>query len=139
TGTTGRLFREFGIVVAGSVIISSFVALTMTPMLSSRLLKKRDKHTWFYEKTEPFYIWLNNRYSRSLQTFMQVRWVAFLIIGGMVMGIYYLYLEIPSELAPVEDRGQISANVTGPEGATFDYMDRIIDKLSGELTEVIPE
>ncbi|HLU89445.1 MAG TPA: efflux RND transporter permease subunit, partial [Cyclobacteriaceae bacterium] len=139
TGTTGRLFREFGIVVAGSVIISSFVALTMTPMLGSRLLKKRDKHNWFYEKTEPFYVWLNERYGRSLRTFMKVRWVAFLIIAGMATGIYFLYLDIPTELTPVEDRGQINANVTGPEGATFEYMDRVIDRLSLQLTEAIPD
>lgn len=79
TGTTGRLFREFGIVVAGSVIISSFVALTMTPMLSSRLLKKRDKHSWFYNKTEPFYVWLNDKYNLALASFMKVRWLSFVV------------------------------------------------------------
>src|SRR5690606_2761366 len=97
TGTTGRLFREFGIVVAGSVIISSFVALTMTPMLSSKLLKKRDKHTWFYNKTEPFYLWLNDLYTRALTAFMRVRWVSFIIIAGMVLGIYSMYSVIPTE------------------------------------------
>src|SRR5690606_15313372 len=133
------LFREFGIVVAGSVIISSFVALTMTPMLSSKLLKKRDKHTWFYNKTEPFYLWLNDLYTRALTTFMKVRWVSFIIIGGMVLGIYSMYSVIPTELAPVEDRGEIRISVTGPEGATFEYMERVIDELDAELAEAIPE
>jgi multidrug efflux pump len=139
TGTTGRLFREFGIVVAGSVIISSFVALTMTSMLSSRLLKKRDKHSWFYEKTEPFYVWLNEKYNNALAAFMKVRWVSFLIIGGMGIGIYFLFTAIPTELAPIEDRGEIRINVTGPEGATYEYMERVMDELDRELTEMIPE
>ena len=139
TGTTGRLFREFGIVVAGSVIISSFVALTMTSMLSSRLLKKRDKHSWFYEKTEPFYLWLNDKYNNALAAFMKVRWVSFLIIGGMAVGIYFLYTAIPTELAPIEDRGEIRINVTGPEGATYEYMERVMDELDRELAEAIPE
>ena len=139
TGTTGRLFREFGIVVAGSVIISSFVALTMTSMLSSKLLKKRDKHSWFYEKTEPFYLWLNEKYNNALAAFMKVRWVSFFIIGGMAFGIYFLYSTIPTELAPIEDRGEIRINVTGPEGATYEYMERVMDELDRELTEAIPE
>jgi multidrug efflux pump len=139
TGTTGRLFREFGIVVAGSVIISSFVALTMTTMLSSRLLKKRDKRSWFYEKTEPFYVWLNDKYDNALAAFMKVRWVSFLIIGGMAFGIYFLYMAIPTELAPIEDRGEIRINVTGPEGATYEYMERVMDELDKELAEAIPE
>lgn len=139
TGTTGRLFREFGIVVAGSVIISSFVALTMTSMLSSRLLKKREKHNWFYEKTEPVYVWLNDKYSRALEAFMKVRWISFIVIAGMAFGIYALYNTIPTELAPIEDRGEIRINVTGPEGATFEYMERVMDELDRELTEAIPE
>src|SRR5690606_20367856 len=139
TGTTGRLFREFGIVVAGSVIISSFVALTMTSMLSSRLLKKREKHNWFYEKTEPVYVWLNEKYSRALEAFMKVRWISFIVIAGMAFGIYALYNTIPTELAPIEDRGEIRINVTGPEGATFEYMERVMDELDRELTEAIPE
>ncbi|MEX2594212.1 MAG: efflux RND transporter permease subunit [Anditalea sp.] len=139
TGTTGRLFREFGIVVAGSVIISSFVALTMTPMLSSKFLKKREKHNWFYTKTEPFYLWLNEKYNRALSGFMEVRWMAFVIIGFMGIGIYFLFSAIPTELAPVEDRGEIRIQLSGPEGATFEYMDRAIDELTLELEEAIPE
>src|SRR5690606_2529111 len=83
TGTTGRLFREFGIVVAGAVIISSFVALTMTPMLSSKFLKKREKHNRFYNLTEPGFVWINNKYDRALSWFMQFRWVSFALIAIM--------------------------------------------------------
>ncbi|MBS9523615.1 efflux RND transporter permease subunit [Litoribacter ruber] len=139
TGTTGRLFREFGIVVAGAVIISSFVALTMTPMLSSRLLRKRDKPNWIYLKTEPIFVWLNEKYERALVGFMKVRWVGFVIIAGMGIIIYALFNTIPTELAPVEDRGEMRINLSGPEGATFGFMDRVIDELTLEFDEKIPE
>ena len=140
SGTTGRLFREFGIVVAGSVIISSFVALTMTPMLSSKLLKNREKHNWFYNVTEPFFLWLNRKYERVLRAFMRIRWVSFIIIAAMGLGIYGLFISIPTELAPVEDRGEMRINMSGPEGATFDYMDRVIDELLDEMmTAISPE
>jgi len=139
TGTTGRLFREFGIVVAGAVIISSFVALTMTPMLSSKLLKKREKQNWIYNKTEPAFVWLNQKYENALAGFMNVRWVAFVIIAVMGVAIYGLFSVIPTELAPVEDRGEMRINMTGPEGATFGYMDRVIDEMTIEFSEKIPE
>ncbi|MDO6439812.1 efflux RND transporter permease subunit [Cyclobacterium sp. 1_MG-2023] len=139
TGTTGRLFREFGVVVAGAVIISSFVALTMTPMLSSKLLKRRKKQNWLYNKTEPFFLWLNKIYVQALSSFMKIKWMSFVLVGVMGLGTYYLFNNIPSELAPLEDRGQIRINMAGPEGATFSYMDRIIDEMTVELSEMIPE
>jgi multidrug efflux pump len=139
TGTTGRLFREFGIVVAGSVIISSFVALTMTPMLSSKLLKKREKQNWLYTKTEPFFVWLNLKFNNALNLFMKVRWVSFLLIIIMAFGIYQLIQVIPTELAPTEDRGEMRVNLAGPEGATFDYMDKVIDEMTVEFMDQIPK
>ncbi len=139
TGTTGRLFREFGIVVAGAVIISSFVALTMTPMLSSKLLKKREKQNLFYRRTEPFFVWLNEKYDMALAGFMRVRWMAFVVIALMGFGIYVLFNVIPTELSPIEDRGEMRINVTGPEGATFSYMDKVLDEMTTDFIEKIPE
>lgn len=139
TGTTGRLFREFGIVVAGAVIISSFVALTMTPMLSSKLLKKREKQNWFYNKTEPIFLWLNEKYSIALDAFMKVRWTAFLVVILMAFGIYQLFQIIPTELSPIEDRGEMRVNLSGPEGATFEYMDRVLDDMTAEFLSEIPD
>jgi multidrug efflux pump len=138
-GITGRLFREFGVAVAGAVVISSFVALSMTPMLSSRLLKKRDRPNWFYRKSEPFFLWMNNWYEGALFSFMKVRWLAFVAVIVMGGGIYLLFKALPSELAPVEDRGDIRVNVVGPEGATFNYMDPYIDHLTRAFLEEIPE
>ncbi|WP_113923665.1 efflux RND transporter permease subunit [Cognataquiflexum aquatile] len=139
TGTTGRLFREFGIVVAGAVIISAFVALTMTPMLSAKLLKKREKQNAFYNWTEPFFIWLNNLYEVTLNKFMKIRWSAFAIIIVMGFGIYYFFKVIPTELAPVEDRGEMRVIISGPEGATFGYMDKVLDEMTVDFTKQIPE
>ncbi|MFT4739689.1 MAG: multidrug efflux pump [Marivirga sp.] len=137
-GITGRLFREFGVVVATAVMISSFVALSLTPMMSSRILKKRAKHNWFYRKTEPFFIRLNQGYGRTLDAFMRARWLGILIFVGSVGLIYFLFQSLPSELAPLEDRGQISVNATGPEGATFEYMDDYVDKMVGLTMDKLP-
>jgi multidrug efflux pump len=138
TGTTGRLFREFGIVVAGAVIISSFVALTMTPMLSARMLKLRVKQNAFYTFTEPFYVWLTTGYELALGKFMRVRWISFPIIAGMGLGIYWLFSNIPTELVPMEDRSEMRINMTGPEGATFSFMDQVISDLNNQLKKDIP-
>jgi multidrug efflux pump len=138
TGTTGRLFREFGIVVAGAVIISSFVALTMTPMLSARMLKLREKQNAFYTFTEPFFVWLNAGYEAALNKFMLVRWISFPIIAAMGLGIYWLFSNIPTELVPMEDRSELRINMTGPEGATFSFMDQVITDLNGQLKKDLP-
>ncbi|SMG50818.1 multidrug efflux pump [Marivirga sericea] len=137
-GITGRLFREFGVVVATAVMISSFVALSLTPMMSSRILKKRERQNWFYRKTEPFFVWLNNGYARSLDAFMKVRWMGILLFLGAIGLIYGLFKVLPSELAPLEDRGMISVSTTGPEGATFEYMGEYIDNLVEVTMDTLP-
>ncbi|MGA8265527.1 MAG: efflux RND transporter permease subunit, partial [Ignavibacteriaceae bacterium] len=140
-GLTGRLFREFGIVIAGSVIISAFVALTLTPMLGGKILKARDKetHSWFYLKTEPFFVGMNEWYRSTLNTFMTRRWIAFLIMGLSVVMIYVLFISTPAELAPLEDRSSLIISTTAPEGTTFDYMDKFMDKLIGLIKKDVPE
>ena len=138
-GLTGRLFREFGIVIAGSVIISSFVALTLTPMLSSRILKRREKHNWFYSITEPFFVKMNTAYKRQLEYFMQHRWITLPGIVTTIVLIWILFANIPSELAPLEDRSRLTINATAPEGATFEFMDHYMDQLIQVLRDSIPE
>jgi multidrug efflux pump len=138
-GLTGRLFREFGIVVASSVIISAFVALTLTPMLSSRLLRRREKHNAIYTFSEPFFVWLNNLYLSALTGFMKLRWLALVIIGLSVAGIYYFMKLIPAELAPKEDRGEFRIRASGPEGTTYEYMDVYVNKVASVIENEIPE
>ncbi len=138
-GLTGRLFREFGVVLAGSVIISSFVALTLTPMLSSKILKRREKHNFIYNATEPFFNGLNNAYKSSLNAFLKVRWVSFIIIAASIGVIAYIGSQVQTELAPLEDRGRARVIVTAPEGATFEYMDSYIDEVVDVMKDTIPE
>ncbi|WP_426060882.1 efflux RND transporter permease subunit [Hymenobacter sp. B1770] len=130
TGITGRLFREFGIVVAGSVLISAFVSLTLTPMMCAKLLKRQEKHNWLYRKTEPFFEKMIASYRSSLLTFLRNRWLAWVMIVVTGGGIWVFMKVIPSELAPVEDRSRVTVNATGPEGASFEYMDNFIGQLT---------
>ncbi|MGB3181533.1 MAG: efflux RND transporter permease subunit [Cyclobacteriaceae bacterium] len=138
-GLTGRLFREFGVVVAGAVIISSFVALTLTPMLCSRILKKRKKHNIFYRRTEKYFKRLNEGYNRSLESFMNHRWLAFAIMGVSVGLMALLFNVLDSELAPLEDRNGFRIMASGPEGTTFEFMDRYVDEVIRRLDNEVPE
>lgn len=138
-GLTGRLFREFGVVVAGAVIISSFVALSLTPMLTSKILKRRKTHNWFYNSTEPFFTWLNEQYNQSLEGLMKHRWLSFVIVAISMVAIYFLFGSLPSELAPKEDRSRFSIVATAPEGATFEYMDEYVKEIIDLLDEEVPD
>ncbi|TNE73901.1 efflux RND transporter permease subunit [bacterium] len=138
-GLTGRLFREFGIVIAASVIISSFVALTLSPMLCSRILKHRAKQPFLYELTEPFFVWINAKYESSLLLFMRRIWPAFFVIVASIVGIVFLVKKVPSELSPLEDRGSVRVYATAPEGATFEYMDYYMDKVVQLVKRTVPE
>ena len=138
-GTTGRLFREFSIVITGAVIISSFVALTFTPMISTKLLTRNVTDNWFYRTTEPFFDGMVNYYRRALEGFMKYRWIAPLILIGSGVVIWLLWQAIPSEMAPLEDRSNIRITSTAPEGATFEYMSRYADELSSYIEQEVPE
>jgi multidrug efflux pump len=138
-GLTGRLFREFGIVVAGAVIISSFVSLTLTVMLCSSMLKRRKRQPWFYRKTEPFFEWMTKSYEDSLASFMKVRWMAFVVIAVLAGFTYLLFSSLPNELAPMEDRSGFRISASGPEGATFEYMDEYMNRLTEVVAAEVPE
>lgn len=138
-GTTGRLFREFSIVITGAVIISSFVALTFTPMISTKLLTRNVTDNWFYRKTEPFFDGLTERYRRGLEAFMRRRYLAPLILLFTGVIIYALWKATPSEMAPLEDRSNVRIMSTAPEGATFEYMNRYASELSDYLEKEVPE
>src|SRR5688500_1656987 len=102
-GFVGRLFREFGVVVAGAVLISAFVSLTLTPVLNVKMTRKNvHKHSWFYTKTEPFFRAMENGYQNSLTKFLRVRWIAFIILVACGGIIWFIGKDIPSELAPME-------------------------------------
>lgn len=128
-GMTGRLFREFSIVIAGAVLISAFVALTFTPMLATKLLKKKDQAGWFYRKTDPFFQWLTKAYDNGLQHFLKHKIIIWPIIILTLVGIGYLVSAIPSEMAPLEDRSQITIRTSGPEGSTYEFNRNYTEKI----------
>ncbi|MBW6479965.1 MAG: efflux RND transporter permease subunit [Bacteroidales bacterium] len=138
-GMTGRLFREFSIVIAGAVAISSFVALTFTPMLSTKILKQRTERGALYKSTEGFFRSMNDAYKNSLDKFLAKRWITFFILLGAVGLIVLLYMNIPAEMAPLEDRSQITINAQTPEGATFEFTRDYIFDVAEMVMEEVPE
>jgi hydrophobe/amphiphile efflux-1 (HAE1) family protein len=138
-GFVGSLFREFGVVVSAAVLISAFVSLTITPVLNVLLTRKKQHQSWFYKKTEPFFLGMENGYARLLKRFMVIRWMAWpiLVISGIT--IVWLYNNLQYELAPLEDKNQFRYNVTAPEGTSFDYMDNYVQELAGYFYDSIPE
>ncbi|SFU27070.1 multidrug efflux pump [Porphyromonadaceae bacterium KHP3R9] len=138
-GMTGRLFREFSIVISGAVIISSFVALSFVPMLSFKLLKKKEKEDKFYESTEKIFLGMNTFYNKILGAFLHRKWLIYPVTGCAFVLIVILWNAIPAEMAPLEDRSQITIRTSTPEGATYEFtrdytegISRIADSVAWE-------
>lgn len=138
-GNTGRLFREFSFVVAGAVVISSFAALTFTPMLATKLLVKREQQSWFYRKTEPFFDGLNRLYTRALSAFLRRRWIAIAIMAVSLVAGVWMWTSVPAEMAPLEDRSSISIRTTGPEGVTYEYMRDYTERINRLADSIVPD
>jgi multidrug efflux pump len=140
-GLIGRLFREFAIVIAGSVLISAFVALTLSPMMSSRILsgKRNLKSNWLVRKTEPFFELLNRSYQESLEGFMKRRWLVFPIFLTILLLIIIFFKSLHSELAPLEDRNNVRVPTLAPEGSTYEFTDKYMAKMDKYVRDSIPE
>ena len=140
-GLVGRLFREFAIVVAGSVMISAFVALTLSPMMCSRILKPRDdrKPNWLIRTTDPFFEYLNKAYVSSLENFLKRRWMALPLFLAITALIYVFYKSLHSELAPFEDRNNIRIPTLAPEGSTYEFMDKYMARVDKYFRDSVPE
>ena len=138
-GFIGRLFREFGVTLAAAVLISAFVSLTITPVLNVVLNRKKAGHGKFYMKTEPFFTGMENGYLRLLKGFLKVRWMAWAVIGICAVIIFMIFTSLQSEIAPLEDRSSIRFAVTGPEGTSYNSMQKISDDISTYLYDSIPE
>ncbi|MCB8964003.1 MAG: efflux RND transporter permease subunit [Bacteroidales bacterium] len=138
SGVTGRLFREFGVVVAGAVLISAFVSLTLTPMMSTKLLRKTHKEGRIMGAIGRGIQWLSDYYGRSLLGFMNRRWLAIGIMVASGLIIILIGRLIPSELAPMEDKSRLSIQATAPEGTAFESMDAYMLKLT-EFADTISE
>ncbi len=138
-GTTGRLFREFSFVVAGSVVISSFAALTFTPMLATKLLVRREEKNWFYRKSEPFFDGMNRVYSSWLAAFLRRRWLAIPIMVAALIASVLMWNGTPAEMAPLEDRSSITIRTTGPEGVTYEYMRDYTESINTLADSIMPD
>jgi len=138
-GVTGRLFREFSLVIVGAVTISAFVALSLTPMISSRLLKHNAMEGRFYKSTEPFFSGMQDVYRRAISAFLKKRYWALIIIVVVAGLIGWIWSTLRSEMAPLEDRGYFSINATATEGTTFDYMQAYAETVVPVIRENVPE
>ncbi len=138
-GVTGRLFREFSFVIVGAVTISAFLALSLTPMISSRMLKHNVMEGRFYRSTEPFFSGMQNWYRRAISAFLKKRFYALIIIGVAGGLIVWLWTLLPSEMAPLEDRGYFNINATATEGSTFDYMLKYAETVVPVVKDNVPE
>jgi multidrug efflux pump len=139
-GFVGRLFREFGVVIASAVLISAFVSLTLTPMLNAYLMKGGvHKKSKFYNFTEPYFERLNAGYAGSLKNFMKRKWLSFPIIVVCIGLIALFYSIIQKETAPYDDRSFIGMNITAPEGASYEYTDRFMQEIEKLINDSIPE
>jgi multidrug efflux pump len=136
-GFVGRLFREFGMVVAGAVLISAFVSLTLTPVLNVKMSGKH--HGWLWRVTEPFFAGMESGYNWLLRGFMRWRWLALVILVGCFGVILKIGGGLKSELAPLEDRSQFRLQMSMPEGTSFDAMDQYIDRMSQFMLDSVPE
>lgn len=138
-GFVGRLFQEFGVVLAGAVLISAFVSLTLTPMLNAYLVRKNKGHSKFYERTEPFFRGMNRWYEVRLAAFLRRRWLALVILGVCFSAVFFLGRQLKSELAPLEDRNWMRMSITAPEGATYEYTDAFLDRFTAFLQDSVKE
>ena len=140
SGLTGRLFREFGITLAGCVLVSSFVALSLSPMMCRRILRRHEGGGgWLWRRTEPAFRVLTSGYRMLLVPALRWRWVSILLILANVGLIGWLLREIPRELAPMEDRENVRINIVAPEGSSFEYTENWVDKIALYVDENIPE
>jgi multidrug efflux pump len=138
-GFVGKLFREFGLVLASAVLISAFVSLTLTPMLNAYLNRKDAKRGKFYLATEPYFERFEDGYGNSLKNFLAKKWIVFPILGVVFAMVFFIGREIPSELAPLDDRSNLQIIMSGAEGVSYEYMDEYILDVAKMVQDSVPE
>jgi multidrug efflux pump len=138
-GFVGKLFREFGLVLASAVLISAFVSLTLTPMLNAYLNRKDGKRGSFYLATEPYFERFESGYGNSLKNFLAKKWIVFPILGVVFAMVFFIGREIPSELAPLDDRSNLQVIMSGAEGVSYEYMDKYVMDVAKMLQDSVPE
>jgi len=135
-GTTGLLFREFVAVMIGTVFLSTLCALTLSPMLCSKFLKKQ-KQGWFFRVTEPFFDGMNRIYAVLLGGFLRMRWLLFPVVGALLATAYFCFNNMSSEMAPTEDSNAVMVNLNMPEGVTLTRTKRMADAFAEEVIALL--
>ena len=135
-GTTGLLFREFVAVMIGTVFLSTLCALTLSPMLCSKFLK-RQKKGFFFKVTEPFFDWFNTLYSRALGGFLRWRLLLFPIVAALLFAAYSCFNNMSSEMAPTEDANAVMVNMSMPEGVNLSRTKRMADEFADEVISIL--
>jgi multidrug efflux pump len=139
-GFVGRLFREFGVVIAGAVLISAFVSLTLTPMLNAKLVRKDPtKKSKFYIWSEPFFVGLDSWFKNAITQFLKKRWWSLIILLISIGSAVFFWFNLQTELSPLEDRNWLRLSVTAPEGTTFEATDKLMDRIANFVGDSIPE
>ncbi len=138
-GFVGSLFKEFGVVVAGAVLVSAFVSLTITPVLNVYLNRNGGQHGKFYERTEPFFKGMEQGYRNGLAKFLQIRWMAWVIVGICFVLIFLVGKNIQSELAPMEDKSSVRISMSSAEGASYEDLRADLLKAIRIMQDSIPE
>ena len=138
-GNTGRLFSEFGISMAGAVLFSSLVALTLTPMMCSKILKQKKSDNLFYRNSEKGFLKLNKGYEWLLDKTLSFPIIIVAIGIAFSAASYSLYKEVPKEFAPTEDRGVFLVVLMAPEGATLNYTRDYLLEVEGQLASIGPK
>ncbi len=138
-GFVGSLFKEFGVVVAGAVLVSAFVSLTITPVLNVYLNRNGGQHGKFYERTEPFFKGMEQSYRNGLAKFLQIRWMAWVIVGVCFVLIFFIGKNIQSELAPMEDKSSVRISMSSAEGTSYEDLRTDLLKAIRIMQDSIPE
>ncbi len=134
-GRTGKLFTEFALTLAGAVVVSTFVALSLSPMMSSRLLKHEKRHSWLFNVIEAFLHGITEGYKNLLNKVLRSRLLALIMMGLSLAGAGYFYQQLPQELAPYEDRGTILNFALAPDGSSVDFIDRYTRQIEGIISQ----
>ncbi len=138
SGFTGKLFREFATVVASAIIISTIVSLTLSPMMSSRLLNKSEHNSKLFNLIEQFLNWLTKGYENLLTQFLSKRWLVFIILLFSFVMIFFGFKNLQTELAPLEDKSMLRISSTAPEGTSYQAMDEYMKQMIN-IVDTLPE
>jgi multidrug efflux pump len=136
-GNIGRLFSEFALALAGAVIFSSLVALTLVPMLASKLLKPETGRVGLARWVDAAFNWAADQYSSSLDVLLRHRWVVLVALAAVLVGSWQLYRLVPQEYAPQEDRSSFFVLINAPEGASFEYTQRYVQEVEEDLMPLL--